>query len=63
MKRKTFAGKAHHLRPIGERGLRKRIVHLQVSGIQESAHGRLTQMTRDAVHAALDAWHTEIDAQ
>ena len=42
--------------------LRKRIVYLQVMAIKESSAGRLTQMTRDAVHAALDAWHEEIKA-
>jgi hypothetical protein len=63
MKRKTLAEKAHHMRQqMSNERLRKRIVSLQVMAIKESSAGRLTQMTRDAVHAALDAWHEEIKA-
>jgi hypothetical protein len=63
MKRKTLAEKAHHMRQqMSNERLRKRIVSLQVMAIKESSAGRLSQMTRDAVHAALDAWHEEIKA-
>jgi hypothetical protein len=63
MKRKTLTEKAHNLRQqIANERLRKRIVYLQVMAIKESSAGRLTQMTRDAVQAALDAWHGEIKA-
>jgi len=63
MKRKTLAEKARNLRQqVANERLRKRIVYLQVMAIKESSAGRLTQMTRDAVHASLDAWHEEIKA-
>jgi hypothetical protein len=63
MKRKTLAEKARKLRQqVANERLRKRIVYLQVMAIKESSAGRLTQMTRDADHAALDAWHQEIKA-